>query len=119
MLGRVVPSSQFVEGQLCRVAMSVWIIVLCDLHAENTLRLARLQGGEAVLSAPFSMLDLTSRLAAFHCDLGQRFEAQSGLDRLDRSGAGSLRGERWSVQYRPEVDGKSRLALGGVKREIM
>jgi len=47
------------------VAMSVWLLVLCDLQAEGTLLLARRQGVDAVLSAPFSMHDLTSRLAAF------------------------------------------------------
>lgn len=52
-------------SELRGVAMSVWIIVLCDLQAENTLLLARRHGVDAVLSAPFSMLELTSRLAAF------------------------------------------------------
>jgi hypothetical protein len=52
-------------SELLGVAMSVWLIVLCDLQAEGTLLLAQLQGVDAVLSAPFSMLDLTSRLAAF------------------------------------------------------
>jgi|ERR1700728_996445 DNA-binding response OmpR family regulator len=52
-------------NELRRIAMSVWIIVLCDLQAESTRLLARRQGVDAVLSAPFSMLDLTSRLAAF------------------------------------------------------
>ena len=52
-------------NELRRIAMSVWIIVLCDLQAESKLLPARRQGVDAVLSAPFSMLDLTSRLAAF------------------------------------------------------
>jgi DNA-binding response OmpR family regulator len=52
-------------NELRRVATRVWMIVLCDLRAESTLLLARRQGVDAVLSAPFSMLDLTSRLAAF------------------------------------------------------
>jgi DNA-binding response OmpR family regulator len=52
-------------SELRRVAMSVWMIALCDLRAESTLLLARRQGVDALLSAPFSMLDLTSRLAAF------------------------------------------------------
>jgi DNA-binding response OmpR family regulator len=51
--------------QLRRMAMSVWIIVLCDPLAERTVLLARRQGVDAVITAPFSMLDLTSRLAAF------------------------------------------------------
>lgn len=52
-------------SELRRVAMRAWMIVLCDLRAESSLLLARRQGVDAVLSAPFSMLDLTSRLAAF------------------------------------------------------
>jgi DNA-binding response OmpR family regulator len=52
-------------SELRRVAMGVWIIVLCDRSVERTQLLARRQGVDAVLSAPFSMLDLTSRLAAF------------------------------------------------------
>ena len=52
-------------SELRRVAMRVWLIVLCDLRAESSRRLARRQGVDAVLCAPFSMLDLTSRLAAF------------------------------------------------------
>lgn len=51
--------------QLRRMAMSVWIIVLCDPLPERTVLLARRQGVDAVIAAPFSMLDLTSRLAAF------------------------------------------------------
>jgi DNA-binding response OmpR family regulator len=43
----------------------VWIIVLSDLQPENALVLAHRPGVDAVLSAPFSMQDLTSRLAAF------------------------------------------------------
>jgi DNA-binding response OmpR family regulator len=52
-------------SELRRVAMSVWIIVLCEPSAERVQLLARRQGVDAVLPAPFSMLDLTSRLAAF------------------------------------------------------
>jgi len=52
-------------SELRRAALSVWMIVLCDLQAESTLLRARRQGVDAVLSAPFSMLDLTSRLAGF------------------------------------------------------
>jgi DNA-binding response OmpR family regulator len=52
-------------SELRRLAMRVWMIVLCDLRAEGSLLLARQQGVDAVLCAPFSMLDLTSRLAAF------------------------------------------------------
>jgi hypothetical protein len=51
--------------ELRREAMGLWIIVLCDLRAEKSLLVARRQGVDAVLSARFSMLDLTSRLAAF------------------------------------------------------
>jgi len=51
--------------ELRRAALRVWIIVLSDLHPENALALAHRQGVDAVLSAPFSMQDLTSRLAAF------------------------------------------------------
>lgn len=52
-------------SQLRRVATRTWIIVLCDLATESAVRLARRQGVDAVLAAPISMLDLTSRLAAF------------------------------------------------------
>jgi DNA-binding response OmpR family regulator len=52
-------------SELRRVAMRVWMIVLCDLRAERSLLLARQKGVDAVLCASFSMLDLTSRLAAF------------------------------------------------------
>jgi DNA-binding response OmpR family regulator len=51
--------------ELRRAAPRVWIIVLSDLQPENALVLAHRQGVDAVLSAPFSMQDLTSRLAAF------------------------------------------------------
>jgi hypothetical protein len=36
--------------------MSVWVIVLCNLQAEKTLRLARRQGVDALLSVPLSIL---------------------------------------------------------------
>jgi DNA-binding response OmpR family regulator len=52
-------------NELRGVAKSVWIVVLCDLQAQTTLLLARRLGVDAVLPASFSMLDLTSRLAAF------------------------------------------------------
>jgi DNA-binding response OmpR family regulator len=51
--------------ELRRAALRVWIIVLSDLQGENARVLAHRQGVDAVLSAPFSMQDLTSRLAAF------------------------------------------------------
>jgi DNA-binding response OmpR family regulator len=51
--------------ELRRAALRVWIIVLSDLQLENALVLTHRQGVDAVLSAPFSMQDLTSRLAAF------------------------------------------------------
>jgi len=51
--------------ELRRAALRVWIVVLSDLQPENALALARRQGIDAVLSAPFSMQDLTSRLVAF------------------------------------------------------
>ncbi len=63
-LDQVEDLKQLIE--LRRVAMGVWLIVLCDSSsAARTQLLARRQGVDAVLSAPFSMLDLTSRLAAF------------------------------------------------------
>ena len=51
--------------ELRRAALRVWIIVLSDLQPEKALPLAHRQGVDAVLSTPFSMQDLTSRLAAF------------------------------------------------------
>jgi len=51
--------------ELRRAALRVWIMVLSDLQPEKALLLAHRQGVDAVLSAPFSMEDLTSRLAAF------------------------------------------------------
>jgi DNA-binding response OmpR family regulator len=58
---------QLVEqlDELRRAAPRVWIIVLSDLQLENALALAHRHGVDAVLSMPFSMQDLTSRLAAF------------------------------------------------------
>jgi len=50
---------------LRRAAQRVWIIVLSDLQAERVLALAHRQGVDAVLSAPYTVEDLTSRLAAF------------------------------------------------------
>jgi DNA-binding response OmpR family regulator len=40
-------------SELRRVAMSVWIIVLCEPPAERAQLLARRQGVDAVLPAPF------------------------------------------------------------------
>jgi hypothetical protein len=60
-------------NELRGVAMSVWIIVLCHLQGESTLRLARRRGVDAVLSVAFSMLDITSRLAAFSIRSRPRF----------------------------------------------
>jgi DNA-binding response OmpR family regulator len=51
--------------ELRRAAPRVWIIVLSDLPLETVLALAHRQGVDAVLSAPFAMQELTSRLAAF------------------------------------------------------
>lgn len=51
--------------ELRRTAPSVWMIVLSDHASEREQKLAHLQGLDAILSAPFSMDDLTSRLAAF------------------------------------------------------
>jgi DNA-binding response OmpR family regulator len=51
--------------ELRRAALRVWIIVLSDLPVEDAVRLAHRQGADAALSVPFSMHDLTSRLAAF------------------------------------------------------
>jgi DNA-binding response OmpR family regulator len=51
--------------ELRRAALRVWIIVLSELPPENALVLAHRQGADAVLSAPYSVQDLTSRLAAF------------------------------------------------------
>jgi len=51
--------------ELRRAAPRVWIVVLSDLQPENAPVLAHRRGVDAVLSAPFSMQDLTSRLAAF------------------------------------------------------
>src|SRR5216684_1588673 len=51
--------------ELRRAALRVWIIVLSDVLGEDAVLLAHRQGADAVLSVPFSMHDLTSRLAAF------------------------------------------------------
>lgn len=51
--------------ELRRIAARAWIIVVCDGGTQNEIHLLRRQGVDAVLSAPFSMLDLTSRIAAF------------------------------------------------------
>ena len=51
--------------ELRRAAPRVWMIVLCDRASERAQKLARRQGLDALLSAPFSMRDLTCRLAAF------------------------------------------------------
>jgi DNA-binding response OmpR family regulator len=51
--------------KLRQSALRVWIIVLAEHLPENGLVLAHRKGADVVLSAPFSMDDLTSRLAAF------------------------------------------------------
>jgi DNA-binding response OmpR family regulator len=51
--------------QVRRAALRVWIIVLSDLQPAIAMPPAHRQGIDAVLAAPFSMEDLTSRLAAF------------------------------------------------------
>jgi len=51
--------------ELRRAAPRVWVIVLSDHPSEQAQRIVRRQGLDALLSAPFSMHDLTSRLAAF------------------------------------------------------
>jgi DNA-binding response OmpR family regulator len=51
--------------ELRRAAPRVWMIVLSDHASARAQKLARRQGLDALLSAPFSMHDLTSRLAAF------------------------------------------------------
>jgi DNA-binding response OmpR family regulator len=51
--------------ELRRAAPRVWMIVLSDHVSERAQKLARRHGLDALLSAPFSMHDLTSRLAAF------------------------------------------------------
>jgi DNA-binding response OmpR family regulator len=50
---------------LRRAAPRVWMIVLSDHVSGQVQGLARRQDFDALLSAPFSMHDLTSRLAAF------------------------------------------------------
>jgi len=50
---------------LRRAALRVWIIVVSDLPTEDALVIAHRQGVDAVITAPFSVQDLTSRLAAF------------------------------------------------------
>jgi DNA-binding response OmpR family regulator len=62
-LGQVEDLKQL--SSLRRTSMGVWIIALCDVEIERATLLARRQGVDAVVCAPFSMLDLTSRLAAF------------------------------------------------------
>jgi len=51
--------------ELRRAAPRVWVIVLSNRQRENTPALAHRHGVDAVLSAPFSMQDLTSRLVAY------------------------------------------------------
>jgi DNA-binding response OmpR family regulator len=51
--------------ELRRAAPSVWMILLSDYASERVETLAHREGLDAILSAPFSMDDLTSRLAAF------------------------------------------------------
>ena len=52
-------------GELRRVATRAWIIVLSDRPSEDTWPRAEHEGMDAVISAPFSVQDLTARLAAF------------------------------------------------------
>jgi DNA-binding response OmpR family regulator len=51
--------------ELRRKAPRVWMIVLSDHASERAQKLARRLGLDALLSTPFSMHHLTSRLAAF------------------------------------------------------
>jgi DNA-binding response OmpR family regulator len=51
--------------ELRRAAPRVWMIVLSDHPSERAQRIVHRRGLDALLSAPFSMHDLTSRLAAF------------------------------------------------------
>jgi len=51
--------------ELRQAATRVWIIGLSDLPPERALSLAHQHGLDAALSAPYSMQDLGSRLAAF------------------------------------------------------
>ena len=50
---------------LRRAASRVWMIVLSDRQPEEVQDLVHRHCVDALLSAPFSMHDLTSRLAAF------------------------------------------------------
>lgn len=50
---------------LRRAAPRVWMLILSDRQPEQAQDLAHRYGVDALLSAPFSMRDLTSRLAAF------------------------------------------------------
>lgn len=50
---------------LRRVAPRVWMIILSDRQPEQPQDLAHRHGVDALLSAPFWMHELTSRLAAF------------------------------------------------------
>src|SRR5487761_411075 len=54
-------------------APRVWMIILSDRQPEQPQDLAHRHGVDALLSAPFSMLDLTSRLASF--SLRARFKS--------------------------------------------
>ena len=58
---------------LRRAAPRVWMIILSDRQPEQPQDLAHRHGVDALLSAPFSMLDLTSRLASF--SLRARFKS--------------------------------------------
>jgi DNA-binding response OmpR family regulator len=50
---------------LRRAAQRVWMIILSDRQPEQAQDLAYRHSVDALLSAPFSMHDLTSRLSAF------------------------------------------------------
>jgi DNA-binding response OmpR family regulator len=62
-LDRRADRAQLVE--LRRAVPRVWMIVLSDHASERARRLVLRRGVDALLSAPFSMQDLASRLAAF------------------------------------------------------
>jgi DNA-binding response OmpR family regulator len=59
------PSEREQLGRLRRVAIRVWIVALTDLQPPTALLLAHRLGVDAVLSTPFSIQDLASRLTAF------------------------------------------------------
>ena len=62
-LDRRADRAQLVE--LRRAIPRVWMIVLGDHPSERAQRIVLRRGLDAVLSAPYSLRDLTARLAAF------------------------------------------------------